>query len=332
MKKYQHLTQEQRYEIYYQRKNGDSLRSIGASIGVSASTVSRELQRNTGKRGYRPQQAEQLYQERKHQRPKSLKRIKFTPCLQERICSLLQEYWSPQQITGYLQAQKEAFVSPERIYQHIWQDKRNSGTLWTYLRVGSKKYRKRRNGKCSHNKDMRGHIADRVSIEERPAMVDAKERIGDWEVDTVIGKQHKGVLVTAVERKTKFSLVCHVANREAQRIADAIIAMLTPYQLAVHTITVDNGKEFALHKSIAKTLSAKVFFAHPYCSYERGVNENTNGLIRQFFPKSMHLSDVSEQDTHRVQTLLNSRPRKTLDFQSPDSLFLNHIASVALVT
>ena len=167
-----------------------------------------------------------------------------------------------------------------------------------------------------------------MSIDERPTLVDNKERVGDWEIDTVIGKNHKGALVTAVERKTKFSCIRHVHKKEAALVAKALIEMLSPFKKLVHTITADNGKEFSEHEKIAAALEAQFYFAHPYSSWERGLNENTNGLIRQYFPKKTSLSYVDKKDVVAVQNKLNNRPRKTINFATPSQLFLNSLVAL----
>ena len=162
-----------------------------------------------------------------------------------------------------------------------------------------------------------------MSIDERPEIVNTNERIGDWEVDTMIGKNHKGVLVTAVDRKAKFTCIGHAPNKTAELVSNVLIDMLTPYQDKVLTITIDNGKEFSMHKDIANTLKADVYFAHPYRSWERGLNENTNGLIRQYFPKKSSFETIKERDIKFVEQRLNMRPRKSLGFNTPLESFLN---------
>jgi IS30 family transposase len=177
--------------------------------------------------------------------------------------------WSPEQISGWLLVEREELISHESIYLHVWADKQAGGDLYTCLRRQGKKYDKRRNGKST-----RGQIKNRVSIDERPGVVDDKSRIGDWEIDTVIGKAHRGALVTIVERVTNFTVSAQVNSKSAADVTRATIALLRPLKDVVHTITADNGKEFAYHEKISKVLSAEVYFAHPYSSWERGLNEN----------------------------------------------------------
>ena len=317
-----HLSYEQRVELYALLKAGLNQTEIAKIIGVNKSTVSRELARNTGLKGYRPKQAHQRALERRHNADKS---ICLTDGVKAIVTKYLKKYWSPEQISGWLKKHNKPWVSHETIYQFVIIDQKAGGNLYTYLRRGHKKRRKR-----IKNKDRRGRIPNRVSIDERPAIVDTKERVGDWELDTIIGKNHKGAIVTAVERKLKFSCMRRVPKKEASLVADAVITMLKPYKDIVHTLTSDNGKEFAEHEKIAKALHAKFYFAHPYSSWERGLNENTNGLIRQYFPKITNLLNVSDEQVAFVQNELNERPRKLLDFDTPKNLFLNF--SVALGT
>jgi len=187
-----------------------------------------------------------------------------------------------------------------------------------------KKYDKRRNGKST-----RGQIKNRVSIDDRPDVVDNKARIGDWEIDTMIGKGHSGALVTIVERVTNFTVSAQVDSKSAEDVTKATIALLTPFKDVVHTITADNGKEFAYHEQISDKLSADVYFAHPYSSWERGLNENTNGLLRQYFPKNTDLKTVTQVEVRRAVKRLNTRPRKNLEYKTPDQLMRSHRAALA---
>lgn len=274
---YQQLTYEQRCQIHGYMKIGMSQREIAKALNVNQSTVSRELSRNRGQRGYRHQQAQRKYKER---RAAACKPTKMTGALIPLIESKLRLEWSPEQISGWLKREGEHSISYESIYRYVWAEKKLGGDIYKHLRKQGKKYDKRRHGKST-----RGQIKNRVSIEERPGIVDDRERLGDWEIDTVIGKKHQGVFVTLVERYTKKFLCAHVSNKTAAAVTEATVALLKPYKKFVHTITADNGKEFAWHEKIAKALDTKVYFAHPYSSWERGLNEQSNGLLRQYFPK-----------------------------------------------
>ncbi|MCH9699245.1 MAG: IS30 family transposase, partial [Gammaproteobacteria bacterium] len=199
---------------------------------------------------------------------------------------------------------------------HVWADKRQGGTLYTHLRQSNKK-RKKQYG----SQDKRGQIRNRTSIDERPGIVEHKTRIGDWEIDTVIGQHHQGALVTIVDRVSKFTLIKKVESKHAAGVTAATVSLLAPFLDQVFTITADNGKEFADHEAITKQLGATVYFAHPYHSWERGLNENTNGLIRQYFTKGSSFVNISDQHVLEVMDKLNHRPRKTLNYQTPHAVF-----------
>jgi len=311
---YKQLTLKQRYEIRALLQAGTSKNRIAELIGVHKSTVYRELGRNQGAKGYDPELAQARTDVRWRDASKA---IRFTEDVKEQVDALLRLDFSPEQVSGYLEKEKGIRISHETIYQHVYADHRAGGDLYKHLRWSRKKRRKRL-GK----KDRRGQIPDRVSIDQRPDLVNAKVRIGDWEVDTMIGKNHKGVLITAVERKTMFSCIGHVPQKRADLVENKLVEMLSPFQGNVLTITTDNGKEFTNHKSFSKRLEVDVYFAHPYSSWERGLNENINGLIRQYFPKRMSFLDIKEQDVKFVENRLNQRPRKSLNFRTPKECFL----------
>ena len=231
---------------------------------------------------------------------------------------------APPWVSGWLLETHELDLSHERIYQHIWDDKRAGGDLYTHLRRHGRKYQKRSNGKTS-----RGQIKNRISIDDRPAEVDEKSRIGDWEIDTVIGKGLSYALMTIVERATQFTLSAQLQGKSAEEVTAATIALLTPYRAALHTITADNGKEFAYHEQITAALGTIVYFAHPYHSWERGLNESTNGLLRQYWPKCTDFRQVNQEEVSTVITKLNNRPRKTLGYKTPAQLMQNYLAAQA---
>jgi transposase, IS30 family len=313
MKKFRRINNEDRCQIYALNKQGSSQQSIADMLGVSQSAVSRELARNRGKRGYRFKQAEAKAQARQAVRSKPRK---LTAGLRRRIISKLQtQRWSPEQISGWL-GEQGISISHERIYQIIWQDKREGGDLWQSLRRRGKRYNKRM-GKTAG----RGLIPNRIDISERPAIVDRKTRVGDWEGDTVVSAGHKGGILTLVERKTKLTIMAKLPRATSVATSKAAVRRLRPIDDFVHTITFDNGKEFAAHQDIAVALDTKIFFATPYHAWERGLNENTNGLIRDFFPKGTDFSTITTAEIAKVERLLNSRPRKCLGFRSPKEVF-----------
>lgn len=310
-KHYTQLTQEERYQIYAFKKANYSNENIARGIKRNVSTVKRELARNSGLRGYRPQQAHRLAQNRHQTKPKQ---VKMNNPLIEKITGHLNQQWSPEQIQGRLKSEGKTCVCPKTIYTFIAQDKENGGDLHKNLR--HKKYRNR-----TGSPDTRGQIRNRVSIEERPSVVNEKTRLGDWEADTVIGKGHKGVLVTLTERYSKLNLIAHVATKHAEVVTAAIITLMDPYRDHLHTITFDNGKEFAYHEQIAEALNIEAYFAHPYHSWERGLNENHNGLIRQYLPKGQPLDKVTAKQVTEIQSRLNLRPRKLLDYKTPVEVY-----------
>ena len=314
--KYSQLTQEQRYQIAALLKMEHSKDEIARVLEVDRSTIYREVKRNRGKRGYRPKQAHQLALAR---RAKTTARISPSDWL--RIEDKLGQDWSPEQIAGRFR-KDGLLVSHERIYQHIYADKRTGGTLWQHLRC-QKKRRKRAGGR-----DRRGLIPNRVSIDERPEIVDQRKRLSDWEGDTIIGAGQKGAVLTLVERKSGYTLMGQLPRKEAQRVAQQTVRLLKP--MPIKSLTVDNGKEFAMHQQIAAQTGAAIYFAHPYSSWERGTNENTNGLIRQYLPKNQPLDDVHEPELNQIMLKLNQRPRKRLDYQTPFEVLFEE--SVALTT
>lgn len=317
MRTYKQLTREQRYQLYALMQAESEQTKIAQILEVHRSTISRELKRNKGKRGYRPKQADEKTNKR---RAINHKVVKLNEEMKEFIEEKIREQWSPEQISGWQKLHHIVSLSHERIYQYIWEDKQKGGDLWMNLRQ-SKKKRKKRYGK----KDRRGSIPNRVSIEERPGIVETKERVGDWEIDLVIGKDHKGALVSIVERKTKYTLIRKIDTKEEENVTSATINMLSPHRAAMYTLTCDNGKEFSGHEKIAASLDAKVYFAHPYRACERALNENTNGLIRQYFPKKTDLRYVTEEHVNIVMDKLNNRPRKTLTFKTPKEMLINCI-------
>jgi IS30 family transposase len=215
-------------------------------------------------------------------------------------------------------------ISHEWIYQYVYADQRSGGDLYRYLRC--QKLRRKRYGAY----DRRGCIPNQVSIDERPAIVDSKRRFGDWEGDTVIGKGHRGALVTLVERKSLYTVIRSVLHKTAAAVRHAVVDGLTPYIDWVHTITYDNGREFADHESMAGDLDARIYFAHPYASWERGLNENTNGLIRQYFPKDRDLTTVTQHEIKQAMDKLNHRPRKSLGYRTPYEVFFNTRTSLTV--
>ena len=316
---YTQLAREQRYQIYALMRAGHNQSQIAIVVGCHKSTISRELRRNRGLKGYRPFQADELAYDRQCDAYRA--RIAWETWQQ--VERLLRQEWSPEQIAGRLKLEKQPTVSHECIYLYIYAEKRRGGTLHRHLR-SQKKQRKRYSGYIR-----RGQIPNRTSIDERPKIVASKGRFGDWEADTIVGARHKGGILSAVERKSKLTRLRKLATKGAAEMKDNTIELLAPLAAKVHTITVDNGKEFCEHELIAAGLQARIYFAHPYASWERGLNENTNGLVRQYFPKKYEFARITDQDLQQVEDRLNNRPRKTLGYRTPNEVFFKQ-RSVAL--
>ena len=326
MRTYTQLTRGKRYQIRALLKAGNSQSKVAFYLKVHKSTISREIRRNQGHKGYRPRQAHEKAMARRYM---AAKRIKMTPAMIELVSHYIGQDFSPEQVSGFLARNHALKISHETIYKHIWSDKRAGGTLYKHLRHSKRKYKKRYG-----TKERRGRMKGQVSIDLRPAVVEAKSRIGDWEMDTITGKNSTGYLVTVVERKSKLTLIKRVPDRQADQTAKAIVQLLRPYKDNVFTITVDNGKEFARHKKISKSLKADIYFAHPYHAWERGLNENTNGLLRQYFPKKIDFRTIDDNSIQHAMERLNNRPRKTLGFATPNEVFSkdnNNKDTVALI-
>jgi len=337
MKHYHHLTQELRYSISEEIKTGKTNSQIARSIGCCRQTIWRERNRNAGKRGYRPIQAH----------TNAGKRRSLASCDRARITEFglafiahklagdhtaldageirCEGKWSPAQIHGGLTTQGWQDVpSHEWIYQHIYQDKQQGGCLHQHLRA-QKTYRKR--GLSGH--DRRGQIPNKVSIHQRPAVIDARSRIGDIEGDTIIGRHHKGAVLTLLERKSLYCWLMPMANRKAGITAAACVQALAAFK--PHSITFDNGKEFTQHPTIAAGTGAEIYFADAYQSNQRARNENNNGLVRQFLPSDMPLDQLDPVYVRRIERALNTRPRKSLGWKTPEQV-LSEFNRVALQT
>ena len=315
---YKHLTRDERYQIAILLKAGKRQNEIAILMNRHSSSISRELTRNRGQRGYRPKQAQALSQARMRACDNSRRVSDETWAV---VDAKLAETWSPEQISGHLKANDQPRVSHECIYRHIYTDKRAGGSLHRALRC-QKARRKRHTGR-----ERRGTIPNQVSIDQRPDVANRRERFGDWEADLVIGAGQQQALVTINERTSRYSLIAHVPAKSARNVSDAVISLLTPFMRCVHTLTTDNGKEFAQHQRIAEKLDADFFFAHPYASWERGANENMNGLIREFFPKKMQFESITKKDVAMAMHRLNHRPRKCLGFRTPHEVFMEQLHS-----
>ena len=310
---YKHLTSEERYYIAINIKQGISKNKIAQHLNRSHSTIAREIKRNTGKRGYRYNQADDFAQQRHQAKDKF---VKLTAECRHLIDNCLRLDWSPEQICGWLSTNNIIQLHHESIYRYLLKDKVNGGLLYKHLRHQGKPYRKRYG--YAHN---RTGIPNRIDIDQRSEAVNNREVFGHWEADTIIGKAHKGAIVTLDERISKLRLAYPLNSKHKGGVSNAIGTLLNPVKDFVHSITYDNGKEFAGHEQINKAINCCSYFAKPYHSWERGQNENANGLLRQYFPKSMKLINVAINDVKTAVDKLNSRPRKCLEFKTPYQVF-----------
>jgi len=310
-----HLTGDQRYTIARMLQADYARKDICIAIGKDKSVLSRELKRNSSKRVYSAAWAQEYTNERKE---RFRRYRKFTEEVKSYIVHCLtEEQWSPEQIVGDAKRRGISMVSHERIYQFIKEDKRDGGSLWKHCRHRLKHRKRQVGGK-------KIIIPDKVSIDERPAVVNEKQRFGDWEVDTIVGPENNGAILTATERTTGFLLMKKLPKgKNAKALAKELYYLLLPYKQSVLSITSDNGTEFYEHKQIAQMLNANYYFAHPYSSWERGLNEYTNGLIRQYIPKKECFAKFSNHDIENFQHKINRRPRKLLNFETPKFRFFN---------
>ena len=297
-------------------KDGKTQSQIAQLLNRHKSTISREIARNTGNRGYRPKQACLLAEER------SLGSRNATPITASdwgKAVDCLLAQWSPVQIAN------QVGISHETIYRHVYADKAAGGNLYQQLRC-----QKKRKKRYASGRDRRGQIVGRRPISERPEHIEARSQIGHWEGDTVIGAAHKQAIVTLVERKSGYALIAKVSNKTSDLVSQAIITQLNPVTPLVKTLTFDNGKEFAEHARIDTALQSTTYFADPFASWQRGSNENFNGLLRQYIPKKRPLSTVTNKELRMIQDRLNNRPRKRLGFKTPNEVFMQSLNRVAL--
>ena len=313
-----HLTSEQRYQIQALLAVGTKQKEIAILIEKDKSVVSREIKRNKRPKGhYNAKHAQELCTIRKERlkRPR-----KLTEAMKNKIVSELeQEQYSPKQIKGKADRLGIPMVSHERIYQLIRADKEKGGTLYKHTRHRLKHRKRPVGGK-------KVIIKNRRSIHTRDAVIDEKKRFGDWEIDTIVGPSNKGAIVTIVERTTGFLMMEKLEmGKNARSLAKCVVNMLIPFKKNIHSITADNGSEFAEHQMIAKKLQADFFFADPYSSWQRGINENTNKLIRQYIPKKQSFDKYNNQDIKQIQYKINRRPREKLNFYAPKDLFFSSL-------
>ena len=304
MPQYQQLSIGERYQIFSLLKAGFSHKAIALQLNCHRSTIHRELTRNLvldyRVTGYSPSRTHRLADYRRRVKP----HFKISANTWAAVIAQPKQRWSPEQICYRRKLAGLSAISPESIYLLIWQNKRQGGLLWQCLR-----HRLRR-GKRGRLHQARGLIIGRIDIEYRPAIVDTRCRIGDWEADTVFGRQSQASLLTLVDRHSRYCVIAALNSKHARHVDEQMLGALSKLNTPVHTITSDNGKEFAQHVNVSQALNAGFYFARPYASWQRGTNENINGLIRQFFPKQHDFNSISNKDIEHAMTLLNSRPIK----------------------
>ena len=308
--KYHQITSEERYTISTLRRQGYSAARIARYLGRHPSTIYREIRRNRCNDGrYRPSKASRRTRGR---RSRSRRNRQFTHHDYEIVEGLLGEKWSPEQISGYLRKNDVFLISHETIYRYIWRDKKKGGSLYLHLRCSGKQKRKRYGAY-----DSRGRLAGKRHISERPGEVEERQVFGHWEVDTVAGKGSKDCIVTLVERKSGLVQIGKLKDRTVKELNKRVITLIMQSYSRFKTITADNGTEFHGYKKVEKKTGVPFYFATPYHSWERGTNENTNGLIRQYLPKGVSMEKINQQHCNYIADKLNSRPRKRHGYKTP---------------
>ena len=312
---YRQITSGERYAIAALRRRGLSARGIAAELGRAHTTISRELKRHLSSQGrYTPFKANQKCRGRRTRSRRNARIGAETWIVVDRYLRL---DWSPEQVAGFLKAEGILSVSHESIYLHVWRDKAAGGDLWRHMRQASKKRRKRYRAY-----DSRGKIAGKRHISERPPEVEEREEVGHWEIDTVMGTEHgRNSVITLVERATGFTVMGKLARHCAADATARCIELIERHAPTVDTITADNGTEFHSYKLIEAATGVPFYFATPHHSWERGTNENTNGLIRRYLPKRTSFAEVTQDDCDAIAARLNSRPRKRLGFKTPEECY-----------
>lgn len=308
---YKRVTEEERRLIYRWRQEKIGLREIARRLGRAASSICRELARNMGLRGYRPKQAHEKAQAQAR-RPGPRR---FTDEVRADVDARLKEGWTPEMISGRARLEGRPSVCKETIYKYIYVDARTGGDLWKNLPHAKRKRRRRCPRQDGHG---RGRIPNQRMIATRPAEVDTRQTVGHWEGDLINGAHDTGNLVTLVERKIRYALIGRTDSKEAKEVAGEICNQFKTLPKSVlSSLTLDNGKEFARHEDIALNTHMDVFFANAYHSWERGTNENVNGLIRRLYPKKSSFAGIGDTELERIDRFLNDRPRKCLGWKTP---------------
>ena len=306
---------EERYAINALRKQRYSIRAIARELGRAPSTISRELRRNVRPNGYYTPVVAHSYTVARRRR--SRRNTRIGPGTWATVDRYLRLDWSPEQVSGFLRDEGILRISHEAIYVHVWADKRAGGDLWTHMRQATKRRRKRYGAY-----DSRGRLAGKRHISERPAEVEGRLEIGHWEIDTVMGNEHgRNSILTIVERATGYLVMGKLERHCAADATARCIELIERQGGRVATITADNGTEFHSYRQIEEATGVEFYFATPHHSWERGTNENTNGLIRQYLPKRTSFADITQADCDAIAAKLNSRPRKRLGYRTPEECY-----------
>lgn len=324
-----HLTLGERYEISTLLELGISKKEIANRLGRDRSTINRELKRNCDKRNY-SYKADLAQRKTDDRHNEKNKKVIFTDEIKIYVSKGLRSDLSPEQIKGEAIKVNLPCVSVERIYQFVWLDKKQGGTLYLHLRNQGRKYQKRGAKQAG-----RGCIPNRIDIDQRPKIVDQKNRIGDLEIDLIIGKDHKGALLTINDRATGMLKMGYIESKSSYEVQIKTEQLLENWRPFIKTITSDNGKEFANHEKISEELNIDFYFAKPYHSWQRGANENLNGLVRQYFPKGTSFAKITNEDVKEVENKLNNRPRKRYGFRTPNEVhayYINQIENGAFMS
>jgi IS30 family transposase len=317
--KMKHFTQTQRYEIYRMRQSGHTQSEIAFVMGCSQAAISKELKKGKTKRGtYSPKLAQEQTDERKN---RFFYPRKFNREMERFVREKIEKHqWSPEQIVGYCKKNAIPIVSIERIYQFIRSDKHNGGKLYKHCRHRLK-HRKRYVGAGV------AHIPNRVSIKDRPLNIDQRKEFGHYEMDLIQGTG-KSYILSLIERNTRYLILKKLDNgKMADDVENAVFAALIPYKKQTLSITTDNGGEFANHLNLCKKLKLTVYFTDPYSAWQKGSIENANKLVRQYLPKGTNFDDIDYQEINNIQKIINSRPRKILNFECPKNIFFYNFAA-----
>ncbi len=314
---YKHLTIEERYHIQAYREAKKSQKEIAQMLGVHPSTISREIKKNSSKinKRYNAKKADKISNDKRMYASRK-SNLKMTKKVKNYIVKYIEDDYSPEQVSATLRIKHSIDISIVRIYQYIEEDKLLGGELHTHLRFYHTGHRR-----AKYGTKYKGQIKDRVSISQRPDIVDEKKRIGDFEADTIIGTNRKGAITTVVDRVSMLVKISIPTTKKADEVSAEMERILMPIKDKIQTITTDNGFEFSNHKNISKALDCDYYFCHPYSSWERGLNEYTNGLIRQYIPKGTSFEDITPEYIQMIENKLNNRPRKSLNWKTPNEVF-----------